>query len=171
MKRTTTQEQNKPIVRHDRNARPTRKRPRRGVEEIHADCPFTVMIDKEPTKGRKKGPKRRGSAEPQFYQQLSPFTPAGRFKTTETLDLNYSVEPSAEWQEMTRYNSFIRKWPPLTASFTAGELHTADTLPTQSTVLSTSVKDLSTWRTMPALSASEVPARITGLKMTGLRVS
>jgi hypothetical protein len=89
-----------------------RKRPRREVEENRADCPFTVTIEsefsKKPTKRRKSG---KDLAEPQrkVYHQLSPFSPIGKFKSYETLDIDYAVEPSAKWQEMTRYNSFVRK--------------------------------------------------------------
>lgn len=90
-----------------------RKRPRREVEENRADCPFTVTIEsefsKKATKRRKSG--RGDTAEPprKIYHQLSPFSPVGKFKTHETLDIDYAVEPSAKWQEMTRYNSFVRK--------------------------------------------------------------
>ena len=96
-----------------------RKRPRREVEENRADCPFTVTIE---TDFSKKAPKRRKSAkdlaEPprKVYHQLSPFSPVGSFRTHEPLDLDYAVEPSAKWQEMTRYNSFVRKWFPFVAS-------------------------------------------------------
>ena len=92
-----------------------RKRPRPEVEENRADCPFTVTIESE---FNKKAPKRRKSGkdapEPprKIYRQLSPFSPIGRFKTHETLDIDYAVEPSAKWQEMTRYNSFVRKLAP-----------------------------------------------------------
>ncbi|MBE3045568.1 hypothetical protein IMZ48_24080 [Candidatus Bathyarchaeota archaeon] len=92
-----------------------RKRPRPEVEENRADCPFTVTIESE---FNKKAPKRRKSGkdapEPprKIYRQLSPFSPIGQFKTHETLDIDYAVEPSAKWQEMTRYNSFVRKLAP-----------------------------------------------------------
>ncbi|KEZ46469.1 hypothetical protein SAPIO_CDS0801 [Scedosporium apiospermum] len=86
-----------------------RKRPRRDVEENRADCPFTVTLETDVNKKSNKRRKRGDQPEPpkKVYQQLSPFAPVGKFKTHETLDLGYSVEPSAKWQEMTRYNSFV----------------------------------------------------------------
>ncbi|KAM6514290.1 hypothetical protein FALCPG4_015441 [Fusarium falciforme] len=39
--------------------------------------------------------------------QQSPFEPKGRFQTTQTMDLLYTVEPCKQWLDMTRYNSFV----------------------------------------------------------------
>jgi hypothetical protein len=39
--------------------------------------------------------------------QKAPFLPAGQFKTYDSMDLQYKVDP--EWLEMTRYNCFVRK--------------------------------------------------------------
>lgn len=39
--------------------------------------------------------------------QVSPFKPAGKFKTHSSLDVYYSVEPRKEWEGMTRYSSFV----------------------------------------------------------------
>ena len=40
---------------------------------------------------------------------MSPFAPRGKFKTHQTMDVSYSVEPRKRWLDMTRYNSFVRK--------------------------------------------------------------
>lgn len=91
----------------------SRKRSRSVVEENRAECPFTVTYPSaraEQEKPKTKKRKRDGSDEekkPQF--QISPFSPTGGFKTHETMDLHYTVEPRKRWQDMTRYNSFVRE--------------------------------------------------------------
>ncbi len=91
-----------------------RKRPRpEPVEDSRAECPFTVrLVDKEK---EQKGKKRRKRSETEDddgtkknLQQLSPFAPSGRFKTFETMDVYYQVDPPKKWSDMTRYNSFVR---------------------------------------------------------------
>jgi hypothetical protein len=84
-------------------------------EKDHADCPFsTRYVDKEAEK-KKKLKRRKTDGEngedagPKIMQQLSPFAPSGKFKTHETMDIHYTVEPNNQWTEMTRYNSFVRK--------------------------------------------------------------
>lgn len=89
-----------------------RKRPRSEPDESRAECPFTVVYVSAQDKDKKPGKRRRQSpdGEEKPLQQLSPFTPTGRFKTHENMDLYYKVEPYKAWMEMTRYNSFVRKW-------------------------------------------------------------
>jgi len=89
----------------------SRKRPRVETDDNRAECPFSVILDPETKKPNTKKRKRGEEEEPakKIYNQLSPFSPSGKFKTHETLDVSYTVEPSAKWQEMTRYNSFVRK--------------------------------------------------------------
>jgi hypothetical protein len=98
-----------------------RKRPRPESEENRAECPFSIKLidprDKE--RDNKKIKKRRrtenGGGEEEDIAlkvnlQLSPFAPAGKFKTFETMDVHYQVEPAKKWTDMTRYNSFVRKF-------------------------------------------------------------
>lgn len=98
-----------------------RKRPREIDEASRAECPFQIrLIDQKERDLKKK--KRRKDDDPddanaKIPVQLSPFAPTGKFKTHETMDIAYAVEPSSankRWTEMTRYNSFVRMytlWP------------------------------------------------------------
>jgi hypothetical protein len=91
----------------------SRKRSRSVVEENRAECPFKVTIVANPPRTdrdrqKTKRQKRDETDEDKKIQiQMSPFSPTGKFKTHETMDLHYTVEPSAQWLEMTRYNSFV----------------------------------------------------------------
>jgi hypothetical protein len=93
-----------------------RKRPRAEPEDNRAECPFTIKIVDPKDKEQKKKKRRRtdnGGDEEDTAQrinlQMSPFAPCGKFKTHETMDLYYQVDPSKRWTDMTRYNSFVRK--------------------------------------------------------------
>lgn len=97
-----------------------RKRPRAEVEENKAECPFSITYAEPDTKAQKKSKKRR-KQEPdeddakKSSKQLSPFSPSGDFNgksANDVLDLEYNVVPQKKWLEMTRYNSFVRKFPP-----------------------------------------------------------
>jgi hypothetical protein len=91
-----------------------RKRPRAEPEDNRAECPFTIKIVDPKDKEQKKKKRRRtdnGGDEEDTAQrinlQMSPFAPCGKFKTHETMDLYYQVDPSKRWTDMTRYNSFV----------------------------------------------------------------
>lgn len=94
----------------------SRKRSRSVTEENRAECPFTI---KQPYVGSssggssKKSAKRQkrveGEEEKKLLFQQSHFAPRGKFKTCESLDCHYNVEPRKKWFDMTRYNSFVRK--------------------------------------------------------------
>jgi hypothetical protein len=93
----------------------SRKRSRSVVEANLAESPFKVTIvtnpprterDRQKTKRQKRD---ETNEEEKIQFQMSPFSPTGKFKTHETMDLHYTVEPSAQWLEMTRYNSFVCK--------------------------------------------------------------
>lgn len=91
-----------------------KKRSRSVAEENRAECPFTVTMTAPPrTDGERpktKKQKRDGQEEEKKPQlQISPFAPTGKFKTHETMDCHYSVEPRKRWTDMTRYNSFVRE--------------------------------------------------------------
>lgn len=94
----------------------SRKRSRSIVEENRAECPFTVSMTVAPRQDRDrpktKKQKRDGQPEEEKKAQLqnSPFAPTGKFKTNETMDCYYSVEPRKRWTDMTRYNSFVREF-------------------------------------------------------------
>ncbi|CAM1507223.1 Fc.00g068640.m01.CDS01 [Cosmosporella sp. VM-42] len=92
----------------------SKKRSRPAVEELNrAECPFTIVYpapQSRPDQDRSKNKKRKREIpeedkKPQI--QMSPFTPTGHFKTHDTLDLHYGVEPRKRWLDMTRYNSFV----------------------------------------------------------------
>jgi hypothetical protein len=90
-----------------------RKRPRSEPEVNNgAECPFSISYntgeDKD-KKNKRRRPVPEEEEKQKVFYQISPFTPSGKFKTHETMDLHYKVEPYKAWQEMTRYNSFVRK--------------------------------------------------------------
>lgn len=94
-----------------------RKRPRVENEENRAECPFSVRIVDPKDKEQKKNKKRRRTeggedddVEKKSNLQLSPFSPSGKFKTYGTMDVHYQVDPAKKWTDMTRYNSFVRKF-------------------------------------------------------------
>ena len=94
----------------------SRKRPRPEPEtDNKAECPFTVQwFDPKDKKDQKKKKRRRTEAEEdesasKLSLQLSPFAPSGKFRTHDTMDLYYQVNPQKKWTDMTRYNSFVRK--------------------------------------------------------------
>ncbi|KAI1066994.1 hypothetical protein LB507_011624 [Fusarium sp. FIESC RH6] len=83
------------------------------VEENHAYCPFTISYTTGPSRaGQKRHKNKEQTCERQdddkrLQLQISPFSPTGSFKTHNTMDLHYVVEPWKQWQDMTRYNSFV----------------------------------------------------------------
>ncbi|KAF4464434.1 hypothetical protein FALBO_8727 [Fusarium albosuccineum] len=90
-----------------------RKRSRSVPEENRAECPFTVTYANGPSRAeqerhKNKKRKRDGQDDDKRVQiQISPFSPTGTFKTHDTMDLYYTVEPGKRWSDMTRYNSFV----------------------------------------------------------------
>jgi hypothetical protein len=99
-----------------------RKRPRAEPEDNRAECPFSIKIVDPKDKEQKKKKRRRTEngededASQKINIQMSPFAPCGKFKTHETMDLYYQVDPAKRWTDMTRYNSFVRKFTPLLLS-------------------------------------------------------
>jgi hypothetical protein len=94
-----------------------RKRSRSVGEENRAECPFTISYAPDPSRAdqerhKNKKRKRDGQDDDKRVQiEISPFSPTGSFKTHDTMDQYYTVEPGKRWQDMTRYNSFVRKYP------------------------------------------------------------
>ncbi|GKU13834.1 unnamed protein product, partial [Fusarium langsethiae] len=90
-----------------------RKKSRSFGEENRAKCPFTVSYATGPSatqqeRHKNKKRKRDGQDDDKRVQlQISPFSPTGSFKTHDTMDLYYTVEPGKQWHDMTRYNSFV----------------------------------------------------------------
>lgn len=105
-----------------------RKRPHAVAEENRADCPFTVVMAPPPQStsrgdnvdgdksnnnggGAPRAKKRKSEVGTEERRkphiQISPFEPAGKFRTHETMDMHYLVEPRKKWLDMTRYNSFV----------------------------------------------------------------
>ncbi|KAG7292653.1 hypothetical protein NEMBOFW57_002689 [Staphylotrichum longicolle] len=90
-----------------------RKRPRAEPEDNRAECPFSIKIVDPKDRDQKKKKRRRtenGEEEDTAQRinlQLSPFAPCGKFKTYESMDLHYQVDPGKRWTDMTRYNSFV----------------------------------------------------------------
>ncbi|KAF7552190.1 hypothetical protein G7046_g7491 [Stylonectria norvegica] len=93
----------------------SRKRSRSIVpEENRAECPFTIQYPNKPTRAEQDRPKKKKQKresppdeEKKVQFQNSPFSPVGRFKTYDNMDLHYSVDPRKRWFDMTRYNSFV----------------------------------------------------------------
>ncbi|KAK2469079.1 hypothetical protein H9L39_19347 [Fusarium oxysporum f. sp. albedinis] len=90
-----------------------RKRSLSVGEDNCAKCPFTISYETGDSPAQQKWPKNKrrkydGQDENnQAQSQISPFKPMGSFKTHESMDLKYTVEPRERWQKMSRYNSFI----------------------------------------------------------------
>lgn len=89
-----------------------RKRTRDIDEASRAECPFSIRLVDPKDKDLKKKKRRRteddGDDGPSKTPvQMSPFAPSGKFRTHETMDVHYVVEPLKRWSEMTRYNSFV----------------------------------------------------------------
>ncbi|KAK5658748.1 hypothetical protein OQA88_1557 [Cercophora sp. LCS_1] len=91
----------------------SRKRPRTEDSDSRAECPFSIKIVDPKDKEQKKKKRRRtdgledDDASQRVNLQMSPFAPSGKFKTHETMDLHYQVDPPKKWTDMTRYNSFV----------------------------------------------------------------
>ncbi|EXL65211.1 hypothetical protein FOPG_18555 [Fusarium oxysporum f. sp. conglutinans race 2 54008] len=91
----------------------SRKRSRSVGEEKRDSCPFTISYATGPWRAEQEHPKnkkrKRDSQDDdkRVQIQISPFSPKGSFKTHESMDLYYTVEPGKRWQDMTSYNSFI----------------------------------------------------------------
>jgi hypothetical protein len=76
----------------------SRKRRRNDVpgDESCAECPFSVRLVCQE------------DATDRVRDEPFPFAPAGKFMTSETLKVHYSVHPM-EWGNMTAYKNFCRK--------------------------------------------------------------
>ncbi|KAM4059486.1 ebs-bah-phd domain-containing protein [Hirsutella rhossiliensis] len=88
----------------------SRKRSRAVADENRADCPFTVTMVATPSYEDHASKKRKRDGPDDDKKELvqpSPFEPRGKFKTHQTMDLAYTVEPRKRWLDMTRYNSFV----------------------------------------------------------------
>ncbi|PON20235.1 hypothetical protein TGAM01_v210877 [Trichoderma gamsii] len=87
------------------------------MDENLADCFFTITVVPEPKPSDRDGSKskKRKHDKPEedtnkkFQTQNAVFHPEGKFKTSHSLKLCYTVNPSKQWLDMTRYNSFILK--------------------------------------------------------------
>jgi hypothetical protein len=54
--------------------------------------------------------RKRGHQDKQKdYIQKSPFTPSGKFKSCQSLDVLYSIKPRKPWFTMTQYPNFVRQ--------------------------------------------------------------
>lgn len=84
------------------------------VAENRAECPFQVTFAAKRLHAERQKSKRKkldGLNDDKKEQiQICPFVPTGKFKTHKTMDLYYAVEPSDQWLNMTRYNSFVCRW-------------------------------------------------------------
>ncbi|KAH8658920.1 hypothetical protein BGZ61DRAFT_465711 [Ilyonectria robusta] len=83
-----------------------RKR-RISVVEDPVEYPFFITFREKERRNNNK--RKRDSQEEESMVQIqnSPFLPTGAFKTHDTMDVSYTVEPGKIWPSMTRYNSFI----------------------------------------------------------------
>ncbi|KHN93860.1 ebs-bah-phd domain-containing protein [Metarhizium album ARSEF 1941] len=96
----------------------SRRRSRAVTDENRADCPFTITMVTAPSaedrdhiaKKRKRDAHEDGPAPNNHKRelvQMSPFEPRGKFRSNQSMNLAYTVEPRKRWQDMTRYNSFV----------------------------------------------------------------
>ena len=100
-----------------------KKRPRADADDSRADCPFSITMISAPSnddrdqtakKRKRNGDDDTSSATPakREFIQVSPFVPKGKFKSNQSMNLAYTLDPQKRWLEMTRYNSFVCEWPP-----------------------------------------------------------
>ncbi|KAG5953939.1 hypothetical protein E4U57_004994 [Claviceps arundinis] len=96
----------------------SRKRSRPISEDNRADCPFSITIVAahnhenrgHASKKRERDGHEHGTAAKSSKKELvqvSPFEPKGKFKSSQSMNLVYTVEPQKQWLDMTRYNSFV----------------------------------------------------------------
>lgn len=82
--------------------------------ENGVDCPFKVTMELEaPLDGSSGMPRldiSEDGIERRVMKQICPFKPAGHFKTRDSLEVYYSIEPQEKWFHMKRYGSFIRQY-------------------------------------------------------------
>ncbi|KAM3549471.1 hypothetical protein ARSEF4850_008833 [Beauveria asiatica] len=90
-----------------------KKRSRATVEDRRADCPFVATTVPTPAprdeKAHKAAKRRKGekaSGDKPFFQ-ISPFEPAGKFRSRESMDTHYHINERKKWMEMTKYMSFV----------------------------------------------------------------
>ncbi|KAJ3499491.1 hypothetical protein NLG97_g273 [Lecanicillium saksenae] len=92
-----------------------RKRSRTAAEDRRADCPFEVTMtptpamreDKDAKAAKRHRSEGGGGEDRKPFFQIAPFGPAGKFRSRESMDIHYQVEPRKRWLEMTKYNSFV----------------------------------------------------------------
>jgi len=72
------------------------------------ECPFTIKFIDPDRKGHRRTTDDSECAARRSKRQISPFEPWGNFKTHDTMDLSYQVNPPESWAEMTRYGRFDR---------------------------------------------------------------
>lgn len=79
------------------------KRHRAADEESYASCPFEITrLLPAPVNDTEQGA-HNGRV------QISPFSPQGRFRTSQSMDLQYFVQPWKAWAAMGCYNKLVRK--------------------------------------------------------------
>jgi hypothetical protein len=90
---------------------------RKAREKVPAPCPFEIsytsgrsVAEQQRRKSRKRKRDNQDDDEP-VQVQTFPFAATGSCQTHDTMDLYYTITSGKEWQDMTRYNSFIRKYP------------------------------------------------------------
>lgn len=88
------------------------KRKSQGVQDdIHAECPYTVVMHSSPTS---TSAKRKRDSLPAVVRkndwQEAPFDVKGSFRSGK-MGTYFTVEPNKSWLEMGKYSSFVRMWP------------------------------------------------------------
>ncbi|OAA63225.1 ebs-bah-phd domain-containing protein [Akanthomyces lecanii RCEF 1005] len=76
-------------------------------EKKYAYCPFKIS---KLVEAPDDAPTHHAGIELQTIQgriQISPFSPQGRFRTVQSMNLSYFVQPRKAWFSMTRYNSAV----------------------------------------------------------------
>ncbi|KAL8299169.1 hypothetical protein RB601_003635 [Gaeumannomyces tritici] len=87
----------------------SKKRSRSEADKSRAECPFSIkLVDpKEEQKSKRRRKPAEDDETKKTLTQPSPFAPTGKFKTYDTMDGHYQVEPAKKWADMTPYNSFV----------------------------------------------------------------
>ncbi len=74
----------------------------------YAPCPFRITrILADDERPRQCDSVKNGRHE--GLVQESPFKPQGAFKTRQSMNVLYFIEPHKAWLNMSRYNSFVRE--------------------------------------------------------------
>ena len=78
------------------------------MREVWAECPFAITIADSNRMKRQRPEDNENAVDCKTKRQKSPFEPRRKFETHAAMDVCYQVNPSRKWDEMKRYDGFVR---------------------------------------------------------------